>query len=27
MTMCSVFLVGLVAAWYAPETRGQALRS
>lgn len=26
MTMCSVFLVGLVAAWYAPETRGQPLR-
>ena len=26
MIMCSVFLVGLVAAWYAPETRGQPLR-
>jgi MFS family permease len=26
MTMCSVFLVGLVAAWYAPETLGQPLR-
>jgi len=26
MTMCSVFLVGLVAALFAPETRGQDLR-
>jgi MFS family permease len=25
MTMCAVFLVGLVAAWYAPETRGRPL--
>jgi MFS family permease len=25
MAMCSVFLIGLVAAWYAPETRGQPL--
>jgi MFS family permease len=25
MAMCSVFLIGLVAAWYAPETRGHPL--
>lgn len=26
MVMCSIFLVGLVAAYFAPETRGQELR-
>jgi MFS family permease len=25
MTMCTVYLIGLVAAWYAPETRGRPL--
>ena len=25
MVMCSVFLLGVVAAWYAPETKGRPL--
>lgn len=27
MAMCAVFLIGVVAAWYAPETKGQELRN